>query len=69
MTSRERLQAALNHQQPDRVPVDFGGTVVTGIHVSAVAALRGYYGLEKRLVKVLDPGQMLGEATPRAATV
>jgi len=26
MTSRERLQKALNHQQPDRVPVDIGGT-------------------------------------------
>jgi hypothetical protein len=45
----------------DRVPVVFGGTLVSGIHVSVVAALRDYYGLEKRLVKVIDPGQMLGE--------
>jgi uroporphyrinogen-III decarboxylase len=60
MTSRQRVLAALNHRVPDRVPVDFGGTMVTGIHVSVVAALRDYFGLEKRPVKALDPGQMLG---------
>jgi hypothetical protein len=60
MTSSERVLAALNHRIPDRVPVDFGGTMVTGIHVSVVAALRDYFGLEKRPVKSLDPGQMLG---------
>jgi hypothetical protein len=40
MTSRERLQATLNHQQPDHVCVDFGATAVTGIHVSVVDKLR-----------------------------
>ncbi len=60
MNSKERLQAALDHRTPDRVPVDFGGTLTSGIHVSCVAQLRDYYGLEKRLVKVLDPYQMLG---------
>jgi hypothetical protein len=59
-TSRERLQASLDHQQPDRIPIDFGGTSVTGMHASCVAALRDYYGLEKRLVKVHEPSQMLG---------
>lgn len=61
MTSRERVHAALGRRTPDRVPLDLGGTFVTGIHVSAVAALRDYYGLEKRPVKVIDPGQLLGE--------
>ena len=61
MTSRERVRASLNHRQPDRVPVDFGGTTVSGIHISCVAALREYYGLEKKPVKAIDPGQMLGE--------
>lgn len=60
MTSRERVKAALNHQQPDAIPIDFGGTAVTGIHVSCVAALRDYYGLDKRPVKVHEPYQMLG---------
>ena len=40
--------------------MDFGSTGVTGMHVSCVAALRDYFGLEKRLVKVHEPYQMLG---------
>ena len=40
MNAKERVQAALSHQTPDRIPIDFGGTAVTGIHVSCVAALR-----------------------------
>jgi hypothetical protein len=60
MTSKERVRAALAHREPDRIPMDFGGTAVTGIHVSAVAALRDHYGLEKRPVKVHEPYQMLG---------
>jgi uroporphyrinogen-III decarboxylase len=60
MTSRERVVSALSHRPPDRLPVDFGSTGVTGIHVSCVAALRDWFGLEKRLVKVHEPYQMLG---------
>jgi hypothetical protein len=60
MVCRHRLQAALNHEEPDRVPVDFGGASVTGIHVRCVAALGDHFGLEKRLVKVHEPYQMLG---------
>jgi uroporphyrinogen-III decarboxylase len=60
MTSKERVLAALNHKEPDRVPIDFGGTNVTGMHVSCVAALREYYGLERHPVKVHEPHQMLG---------
>jgi len=58
--SRQRVLDALDHKQPDRLPVDFGSTTVTGIHVSCVAALRDRYGLEKRPVKVHEPFQMLG---------
>jgi hypothetical protein len=60
MTSKERILATLDHREPDRVPVDFGSTSVTGIHVSCVAGLREHYGLEKRPVKVHEPHQMLG---------
>ena len=60
-TSRERVLSALDHRQPDRIPMDFGGTPVSGIHASCVLALRDYFGLEKRPMKVIDPGQMLGE--------
>jgi hypothetical protein len=62
MTSRERLAAALHHQTPDRVPVDFGGTAVTGMHVSAVSRLRqAVTGDRDYRVKVIEPYQMLGE--------
>jgi len=55
-----RVAATLRHETPDRVPIDLGGTAVTGIHVSCVAALREHYGLEGRPVKVHEPYQMLG---------
>jgi uroporphyrinogen-III decarboxylase len=57
--SRERIVAALNHKQPDRVPIDFGATMVTGVHASCVAELRDHYGLEKRPVRIHEPFQML----------
>ncbi len=60
MTSRERILTTLKHRQPDRIPIDFGGTATSGMHVSCIADLRDYYGLEKRLVKVHEPYQMLG---------
>jgi hypothetical protein len=60
MTSKERVLVALNHKEPDAVPVDFNGTAVTGMHVNCVIGLRNHFGLEKRLVKVHEPYQMLG---------
>ena len=60
MTSRDRVIAALNHRAPDRIPIDFGGTTVTGMHVSCVTALREHYGLDRHPVKVIEIGQMLG---------
>ncbi len=59
MNSREKLKNALNHK-PGPVPVDFGSTSVTGLHVSCVEQLRTYYGLEKRPVKVHEPYLFLG---------
>ena len=62
MNSRERIQAALNHRQPDRVPVDFGSTAVTGIHAAAIHRLRqALTGDMTWRVKVTEPYQMLGE--------
>jgi hypothetical protein len=66
MTSRERVEKALAHQEPDKVPFDVGGTPVTGMHVSSVYALRQSLGLDPpgTPVKVVDPFQMLGEIKP-----
>ncbi|MDR1814808.1 MAG: methyltransferase [Tannerella sp.] len=61
MNSRERIKEALNHRTPDKLPIDFGSTSVTGIHCKMVEALREHYGLEKRPVRVIEPFQMLGE--------
>ncbi len=57
---RQRVLDALAHRTPDKLPVDFGGCAVTGMHVSVVAALRDHYGLDRRPVKVCEPYQMLG---------
>ena len=59
--SRENLRRTLNHQEPDRMVVDFGASPVTGIHVLLVEKLRDHFGLEKKAVKVTEPFQMLGE--------
>ena len=58
-TRRERVLAALNHQQPDRVPVDFGGHRSSGIAALAYPKLRKALGLEPRIVRVYDPLQQL----------
>ncbi|MEO8410484.1 MAG: uroporphyrinogen decarboxylase family protein, partial [Propionivibrio sp.] len=60
MNSYQKISAALSHQDTP-VPIDFGSNAVTGMHVTCVAELRDYYGLEKRLVKVIEPYQMLGD--------
>jgi hypothetical protein len=61
MTSKERILASVDHREPDRLPIDFGSSFITGIHCSVVEQLRDHYELEKRPVKVCEPYQMLGE--------
>ena len=63
MTSRERVNLALQHKAPDRIPLDLGATTVTGMHVSAVYKLRQALALDAlgTPVKVIEPLQMLGE--------
>jgi uroporphyrinogen decarboxylase len=45
MTSNERLAAALAHREPDRVPFDLGGALVTGINVNLLRRLQEHLGL------------------------
>ena len=59
--SRANLQKTLDHQQPERMVVDFGASPVTGIHVLLVEKLRDHFGLDKKPVRVIEPYQMLGE--------
>jgi hypothetical protein len=66
LTSRERVNLALNHQEPDRVPLDLGASAVTGMQVDTVYKLRQALGLDApgTPVKVVEPYQMLGEIKP-----
>jgi uroporphyrinogen decarboxylase len=57
MTSRERVQRALNHEIPDRVPIDLGG-FQTGIHKKAYENLLIHLGIEDG-AQILDPVQQL----------
>lgn len=59
MNSRERVLTALSHKEPDRVPFDMGGTVVTGINVKAYQALRDYLGLPRIDPTIVDVVQQL----------
>jgi len=60
MNSRERFRKAINHEQPDRAPIDLGATWVTGISASAYARLRGALGLARRAPRIQEPYQLLG---------
>ncbi len=61
MTPRERVWRAVNHLAPDRVPIDLGGSRVTGISVFAYQALCRHCGLDLPPPRVYDLFQMLAE--------
>jgi len=46
MNSRERVETALNHREPDKVPIDFGGFATT-IEAEAYEDLKEYLGIQK----------------------
>jgi len=66
MTSRDCVNLTLNHKESDKIPLDLGGSGVTGMHVSSVYQLRQALGLDESgtPVKVIEPYQMLGEIKP-----
>jgi len=46
MNHRERVLAALNHEAPDRVPVDLAGSLSTSIHIKAYEKLKAHLGFD-----------------------
>ena len=71
MTSRERVLAALNHEDPDRVPLDLGGTRNTGILGEPYEALATALGLGDEVTRAPEHGtsKLLGLATPGEAVL
>lgn len=59
MNSRDRIRAALNHKEADRVPIDFGAMRSTGISIVAYNKLRNYLGIKSGLPKMYDFIQQL----------
>ena len=60
MNSRERVLCAINHQQPDRVPIDVGGTRQSGIAASTYHQLKESLGISST-TRVYDLYQMLAD--------
>jgi uroporphyrinogen decarboxylase len=54
MTPRERVKAALNHQEPDRVPLDLGQAVGDGITLTAYRNLLAHLGMSDQTIQVKD---------------
>ncbi len=61
MTSRERVIAAINHQQPDRVPLDLGATPSSGISAIAYSNLVKHIGRPELPVQIYDVVQQLAQ--------
>jgi uroporphyrinogen decarboxylase len=59
MNSRERILAALEHKEPDRIPLDLSGHRSSGISALAYARLRDYLGFPRKPIRVYDPIQQL----------
>lgn len=58
-TSFERVKAALEHREADRVPFDLGGSVVTGMNRHTYVKLRKYLGLPEKETEIIDIVQQL----------
>lgn len=63
VTSRERVLRAVDGQEPDRVPLDLGGSIVTGISAMACGRLKRHLGLAGP-VRVTNVILLLAEVEP-----
>lgn len=53
MNSEQRVRTALEHREPDRVPYDLAGTLISGIHVRAYRRLLEHLGIRKQEFPIL----------------
>lgn len=61
MTPRERVLSAIEHREPDRVPVDLGATPSSGISAMAYGKLKAHLGIESGHTRVYDVVQQLAQ--------
>jgi uroporphyrinogen decarboxylase len=61
MTSRQRLLAAIEHRQPDRVPVDLGATASSGVSAIAYGNLKRHLGINTGHTRIYDVVQQLAQ--------
>jgi len=65
MTPRDRVLTAVDHREPDRLPVDLGAMRSTGIQAIAYNRLKGHLGLQAGHTRVYDLVQQLAEPEPQ----
>ena len=59
MKPRERVMLALNHKEPDRIPIDLGGSICSSIHKKAYIELKKHLDMELEELKMADYVQQL----------
>ena len=64
MNSRDRVTAAVNHREPDRVPIDLDGMRSTGIMAVAYNRLKAYLGITGGETRLYDLTQQLAQPEP-----
>jgi uroporphyrinogen decarboxylase len=69
MTSRQRIEAALAHRQPDRIPVDLGASESSGIHGIAYNNLKTHLGLQSGHTQLYDLSQMIAKVEPEVLDI
>jgi len=55
MNSRERVLLTLNHKEPDKVPIDCGGTICTTLTRTAHNSVKAYLGINTPQEQITDP--------------
>jgi len=61
MTHRERVIVSLEHREPDRVPIDLGAMLSTGIMGIAYNRLKAYLGISSGRTRMYDLWQQLAK--------
>ena len=61
LTSRERVRAALRHEETDRVPIDLGATPSSGISAIAYRRLKEHLGIPGGNTRIYDVVQYLAQ--------